>query len=98
RRRGWWLMGALAALAGAAVLGYSLLLGEAPPSYRTATVMRGDLETTVTALGNLQPKEYVDVGAQISGQLERLHVEIGDVVESGALLAEIDSTVYQAKV
>ncbi len=98
RRRGWWLVGLLAVLAGGAALGYSLLLGEAPPSYRTATVIEGDLETTVTALGNLQPKEYVDVGAQISGQLERLHVEIGDGVESGALLAEIDSTVYQAKV
>lgn len=98
RRRGWWLIGALVVLAGAGALGYPLLLGEAPPSYRTATVMQGDLETTVTALGNLQPKEYVDVGAQISGQLERLHVEIGDVVENGALLAEIDSTVYQAKV
>lgn len=98
RRRGWWLIGALVVVAGAGALGYPLLLGEAPPSYRTATVMQGDLETTVTALGNLQPKEYVDVGAQISGQLERLHVEIGDVVENGALLAEIDSTVYQAKV
>jgi macrolide-specific efflux system membrane fusion protein len=98
RRPAWWLIGALVVLAGAGVLGYRLLFGEAPPSYRTAAVVQGNIETTVTALGKLQPKEYVDVGAQISGQLDRLHVEIGDVVESGALLAEIDSTVYQAKV
>src|SRR3546814_336998 len=98
RRPAWWLIGALVVLAGAGVLGYRLLFSEAPPSYRTAAVVQGDIETTVTALGKLQPKEYVDVGAQISGQLDSLHVEIGDVVESGALLAEIDSTVYQAKV
>ncbi|GIK99453.1 MAG: secretion protein HlyD [Alphaproteobacteria bacterium] len=93
-----WIAGTVLAAAVAAAVGYHLAFGEAPPSYRTAVVALGDIETTVTALGKLQPKEYVDVGTQISGQLERLHVEIGDVVEQGALLAEIDPTVYEAKV
>ena len=64
----------------------------------TVTTERGDIELTVTALGNLQPRNYVDVGAQVSGQLEKLHVEIGDEVKEGELLAEIDPEVLLARV
>ena len=64
----------------------------------TAVVTRGNLEDAVTATGVLQPKEYVDVGTQVSGQLKTLLVEIGAVVKAGQLLAEIDPSVYQAKV
>jgi macrolide-specific efflux system membrane fusion protein len=98
RRPTRWLIGAALLLAAAAGLGYRLFLSETPPAYRTSAVVKGDIETTVTALGNLQPKDYVDVGAQISGQLEKLHVDIGDMVKSGDLLAEIDGTRYEAQV
>ena len=64
----------------------------------TAVVQRTDLEETVSATGTLQPRDYVDVGTQVSGQLKAVHVEIGDVVEKGDLLAEIDPAVYRAKV
>lgn len=64
----------------------------------TAEAQRGNLEDTVTATGTLQPKDFVDVGTQVSGQVKRLHVEIGAVVKAGQLLAEIDPSVYQAKV
>jgi membrane fusion protein, macrolide-specific efflux system len=40
----------------------------------------------------------VDVGTQVSGQVKKLHVEIGDLVKKGDLLAEIDPTVYLSKV
>ena len=66
--------------------------------YTTAVVQRGDLEDTVTATGILQPRDYVDVGTQVSGQVKKLHVEIGSTVKSGQLLAEIDPTVYLSKV
>lgn len=66
--------------------------------YTTEPVTRGDIENLVTATGTLQPKDYVDVGAQVSGQLKKLHVEVGSEVKAGALLAEIDATVYAAKV
>ena len=69
-----------------------------PPSRKlTAVVQRGDLEDTVTATGTLQPRDYVDVGTQVSGQLKKLHVEIGGGVKEGELLAEIDPTVYRAR-
>jgi macrolide-specific efflux system membrane fusion protein len=62
------------------------------------TVERGDIEDSVTALGNLQPRDYVDVGAQVSGQLKKLDVDVGDNVKQGQLLAEIDPAVLNTKV
>lgn len=66
--------------------------------WRTAKVERADIEDLVTALGTLEPLDYVDVGAQVSGQLEKLHVDVGDTVKKGQLLAEIDASVQQARV
>lgn len=70
----------------------------ADATYTTAAVERGNIEDTVTALGNLQPHEYVDVGAQASGQLMKLDVNLGDEVKQGQLIAEIDPRVLSAKV
>ena len=67
-------------------------------AYQFSTVQRGDIEDVVTATGTLQPRDYVDVGAQVSGQLRKIHVEVGDTVNAGDLLAEIDPTVYRARV
>src|SRR5690625_5972988 len=55
---------------------FTLSLHDALPI--SATVKRGDIEALVTATGVLQPRNFVDVGAQVSGQLEKLHVEVGD--------------------
>ncbi|HLV77050.1 MAG TPA: efflux RND transporter periplasmic adaptor subunit [Marinobacter sp.] len=69
-----------------------------PPALSTVEVTRGDIQLLVSATGVLEPSNYVDVGAQVSGQLETLHVRVGQTVEEGELLAEIDPTVYMAKV
>jgi macrolide-specific efflux system membrane fusion protein len=61
-------------------------------------VSTGNIESVVTAQGKLEPKEYVDVGAQVSGQIEKLHVDIGAVVKNGDLIAEIDPEVYESRV
>jgi macrolide-specific efflux system membrane fusion protein len=61
-------------------------------------VEAGNIEDVVTAQGKLEPKEYVDVGAQVSGQLKKLYVEIGDVVKKGDPIADIDPDIYQARV
>ncbi|MDG9872556.1 efflux RND transporter periplasmic adaptor subunit [Pseudomonas juntendi] len=60
-------------------------------------VARGNIESSVTALGTLQPRQYVDVGAQASGQIRTLHVEVGDTVKQGQLLVEIDPSTQQAQ-
>ena len=76
------------------------LVGARSPltAYQFSTVQRGDIEDVVTATGTLQPRDYVDVGAQVSGQLDKIHVEVGDSVKEGDLLAQIDPTVYLARV
>jgi len=70
----------------------------AGPVYLTVLPERGAIEDTIMALGTLQPRDYVDVGTQVSGQLDRLHVRIGDDVAQGDLLAEIDPTIYESQV
>lgn len=65
---------------------------------QTATAIPGNMQQLVTAQGTLEPKDYVDVGAQISGLIEHLHVDIGDEVKQGDLIAEIDPDVYTAQV
>jgi len=64
----------------------------------TAVAQRGNLEDAITATGMLQPKDFVDVGTQVSGQLKTLLVDVGTVVKAKQLLAEIDPSVYQSKV
>ncbi|TCT08221.1 efflux RND transporter periplasmic adaptor subunit [Aquabacter spiritensis] len=99
-RRFWWLA-AFVLLAGAGGGTYYYLSGPqggAAAQYATAPAVRGDLEQSVTALGTIKPKTYVDVGTQVSGQLRKVMVEIGDTVKKGDLLAQIDPTVYQTRV
>ncbi|QRG05730.1 efflux RND transporter periplasmic adaptor subunit [Xanthobacter dioxanivorans] len=89
---------------GAALAGIGFFLDARPGAqsqearFETAVVTRGTIEDSVTALGKLQPRDYVDVGAQASGQLLRLHVHEGDVVTEGQLLAEIDPSLQEAQV
>ncbi|MBX6321263.1 MAG: efflux RND transporter periplasmic adaptor subunit [Rhodospirillaceae bacterium] len=83
---------------GAGVWWYVAARPGGAPTYVTVPAERGDIERTVTALGTLKPLQYVDVGAQVSGQLEKIHVNPGDVVQKGQLLAEIDPTVFLARV
>jgi len=71
----------------------------APPvNYITGTIMRGTLEDSVTATGVLEAKEFVDIGAQVSGVLKKINVTLGQTVKKGDLLAQIDPTVFEARV
>lgn len=88
-------------LAAALILGVpaaAWLWWEDSAAYETVAISRGDIEASVTAIATLQPRESVDVGAQVSGQITRLHVQAGDQVERGQLLAEIDASLHQATV
>ncbi|HAP82891.1 MAG TPA: macrolide transporter subunit MacA, partial [Enterobacteriaceae bacterium] len=60
------------------------------PQYQTMIVRKSDLEQTVLATGKLDALKKVDVGAQVSGQLKTLSVEIGDKVKKDQLLGVID--------
>lgn len=94
-----WLVPGLVivAIAGAALYVHRTLAADGETAV-TEIIIRRALEETVTATGKIQPRAYVDVGAQASGQLQRILVQVGDVVQQGQLLAEIDPQVQAAKV
>ena len=67
----------------------------AAPNYATEKVRRGDIENSVLANGMLQASKLVSVGAQVSGQIINLPVTLGQEVEKGTLIAQIDSLTQQ---
>ncbi|SDA61931.1 membrane fusion protein, macrolide-specific efflux system [Pseudomonas sp. NFACC15-1] len=79
----------------AGLIFYSAQSPGKPPEYLTAMVERTDIENAVLASGTLQGVKQVDVGAQVSGQLKSLKVKLGDKVQKGQWLAEIDPMLAQ---
>ena len=65
------------------------------PQYITESVTRGDLENTVLATGTLDATKLISVGAQVSGQVQKMYVQLGDEVKQGQLIAQIDSTTQE---
>ncbi|ENX32504.1 hypothetical protein F889_03486 [Acinetobacter colistiniresistens] len=61
------------------------------PQYISAEVSRGDIENSVLATGVLEATKMVSVGAQVSGQVKKMYVQLGDQVKQGQLIAQIDS-------
>lgn len=70
----------------------------ADASLLTESVVRGEIENFISASGKLEPKQYVEVGAQVSGQIKKIHINEGAIVTAGQLLVEIDATVFETKV
>jgi len=62
------------------------------PVLATSPVVKGDIENTVVATGSLEAFKLISVGAQASGQIKSLKVQLGDKVKAGDLIAEIDPT------
>ena len=94
--RRWWLLAGCLLLV---LLGwgtYKLWFAKAPaPQFITAVVERGDLEDAVLATGTIQASKLINVGSQASGQVKKLYVKVGDVVEVGQKIADIDATTQQ---
>ncbi len=67
-------------------------------SYRLTPVERGDVESVVTATGQLQATETVDVGTQVSGQISAIYVDYNSHVKKGELIAQIDPTILRQEV
>lgn len=90
-RRWTWLAGA--ALLLVLVIGFFVLGSDdaaKAPAYETEEVSRGRLEVTVSATGNLQPTNQVDVGSELSGIVDTVLVDINDRVKKGQVLARLD--------
>ena len=96
-KKSWWAGWRLLAILGVLALAgwgvYAKFIKKPPaPEVITAEVERTDLEDTVLASGTIKSERDVNVGAQVSGQIKKLHVDLGDQVKQRQLLAEIDST------
>lgn len=75
-----------------------LALRAPPPSYVTAPVTRGDVATTITASGTINPVLTVSVGTYVSGTLVSLSCDYNTRVHKGQLCAKIDPAPYQVVV
>ncbi|MEE3148291.1 MAG: efflux RND transporter periplasmic adaptor subunit, partial [Bacteroidota bacterium] len=58
----------------------------------TTTVTKGKVTTMVTATGTIEPLTEVEVGTQVSGEVEKIYVDYNSTVTKGQLLAELDKT------
>ena len=61
-------------------------------NFQTTQVEPGDISTTITATGTIEPVKTVDVGTQVSGIVKRLYVDYNSVVKRGQVIAELDRT------
>lgn len=84
---------ALVALA--ALFGCKAWFKDEPVSYITESVIRKNIEKTVNATGEVKAIELVTVGAQTSGKIEYLPVKVGQRIQKGDLIAQIDSTTQE---
>ncbi|MCA6248021.1 efflux RND transporter periplasmic adaptor subunit, partial [Phenylobacterium sp.] len=67
------------------------------PPYRTGQVESGALVQTVSASGVVEAMVTVEVGSQISGQIQAIMVDFNDRVKAGQVLAELDPQTYQSR-
>jgi HlyD family secretion protein len=72
--------------------------GKEAPAYRTATIQRGSVKSTVSATGTLSAVQTIQVGTQVSGQIAAIYVDYNDHVKKGQLLARIDPTLQNQAV
>ena len=96
----------LLALAGGGLgFWYSRQASAGASNYLTETVHRGNLLATVSATGTVEPEDTIDVGAQVAGQIlsfgkdkQGKTFDYGSSVEEGDVLAQIDDTLFRARV
>jgi len=95
-----WLIGlGLLAIAAGALIAWQMLRPKAAKDpYRTVAVEQGDITRSVSASGSLQALITVDVGSQISGQIDKVLVDFNDLVRRGQVMATIDPKTFESKV
>lgn len=95
-RRSWlWLTVALVVVAGTGLLLFLTEEKTVGPHYRTEPAAIGTLVVKVSATGNLQPTNQVEVGSELSGIVEQVFVDDNDQVQKGQVLARLDRSKLQ---
>lgn len=99
KKKAIWIVVVLVVVAGA-ILGLTVFRGgkNGEVKYRKEAVGRGDIEALVVTSGTLNPIEIVDVGAQVSGKVEKLYVDFNSQVTRGQVVAELDQEPLKMKI
>ncbi len=87
-----WIAVAVVAVAVVAYLLFSGGKKEEKTTFETAKVEQGNIQTTITATGTIEPVTSVTVGTQVSGIVAKLYVDYNSVVKKGQVIAELDKT------
>jgi len=97
RRRTKIIVGVIAVAVLAGIVGFSVTKdSRSRVPVQTGKVARRDLVSVVSASGEVKPKKFVNVSANVSGRITQLKIKEGDAVRRGQILARIDSTRYEA--
>lgn len=92
----YWLPGLVVLLL---VLGIAQCSREAPPpDYITEAVTKKSLSLSVTATGNLRPTNQVEVGAEVTGPLDSVLVDVNDRVSKGQVIAVINTEIIDQQI
>jgi HlyD family secretion protein len=94
-----WIIVALVIVTGA-ILGLTVFKSgkNGKVEYKTEVIGKGDIEALVVTSGTLNPIETVDVGAQVSGKIEKLYADFNTVVKKGDVVAELDQEPLRMKI
>jgi HlyD family secretion protein len=99
-RKVWLIVGSLIIVTGLAVTGFVAMSRpkDEIDSSRLATVERGNITRSVVATGRIEPITKVEIKSKANGIIKDLKVEVGDIVQSGQILAELDKENLAARV
>ena len=96
-RKKWWIL-----IIVAIVIGARLIFGGATKAdraeYSTVEIIRGDMRQIVSATGEIQPVNTVNIGSQVSGTIDNIYVDYNSKVKKGDLLLTIEPSVLKAQV
>jgi len=99
-KRKWFYLILILLLLGAGAFYYLGWFGQngSEQRYRMIKVERGDITSSATATGTINPVVTVLVGSQVSGTIKALYADFNSRVKEGDIIAQIDPAIFQAQV
>src|SRR5437868_10473406 len=87
----------IVAAVGAGAGAYYYKRGGTEIQVNTAPITRGDIIDTVGATGTLQAVTTVQVGSQVSGNIQWLGADFNSIVKKGQVIARLDPSLFEAQ-
>jgi multidrug efflux pump subunit AcrA (membrane-fusion protein) len=101
KKKLWWIFAILVLITAGVFIVRSFIIknSDGQSSVQTVPVVRRDIGSSVLATGIIKPRvgAEVKVGSRVSGVVKRLRAQIGDLVEAGQVIAELDDAEFKAK-